>query len=110
MFIDEAFITLKAGDGGDGAISWRREKFIPNGGPYGGDGGDGGNVILVATNNVHTLSDFRHARKLKAENGEKGGTKEMHGHNGDDLIVKVPVGTIVTDFETREVLVDMSEE
>ncbi|EKD29932.1 MAG: hypothetical protein ACD_78C00207G0001, partial [uncultured bacterium (gcode 4)] len=110
MFIDETNITLKAWKGGDGMVAWRREKCIPNGGPYGWDGGNGGNVYLHATSNMNTLSDFRHARILRAKNGEKGGIKDMHGANGEDLIVKIPVGTIVTDVDTGEVLADLSRE
>jgi GTP-binding protein len=79
MFIDEVKITIKAGKGGNGIVSWRREKCIPNGGPYGGDGGYGGNAYLRATSNMNTLSDFRHTHTLRAQNGEDGGTKEMHG-------------------------------
>lgn len=110
MFIDEAKITLKAGKGGDGVVAWRREKCIPKGGPYGGDGGNGGSVYLRATSNMNTLSDFRHTNVLRAKNGESGGTKEMHGAKGEDLVVKVPVGTIVTDAETGELIVDLSRE
>lgn len=110
MFIDEVKITIKAGKGGNGIVSWRREKCIPNGGPYGGDGGNGGSAYLRATSNMNTLSDFRHTNVLRAGNGEAGGTKEMHGAKGEDLIVKVPVGTIVTDAETGELIVDLSHE
>ncbi len=110
MFIDEVKITIKAWKGGNGIVSWRREKCIPNGGPYGWDGGYGGNAYLRATSNINTLSDFRHTHTLRAENGENGGTKEMYGAKGEDLIVKVPVGTIVTDAETGKVIVDLSHE
>jgi len=110
MFIDEASIVLKAWKWGDGMVAWRREKCIPNGGPYWWDGGNGGNVYLRATSNMNTLSDFRHARVLRAKNGEKGGIKEMHGANGEDLIVNVPVGTIVTDADTGEIIADLSRE
>lgn len=110
MFIDEVAITLKAGRGGDGAVSWRREKYIPKGGPFGGDGGDGGKVFIRATSNVNTLSDFRHSKVLKAKNGEPGATKDMHGANGEDLIIKVPVGTIGTDAGTGEALFDLTSE
>lgn len=79
MFIDEVKLTIKAGKGGNGIVSWRREKCIPNGGPYGGDGGYGGSAYLRATSNMNTLSDFRHKNVLRAQNGEDGGTKEMHG-------------------------------
>lgn len=110
MFIDEVVITVKAGKGGDGLVSWRREKCIPNGGPYGGDGGYGGDAFLRATSNMNTLSDFRHAKILRAQNGERGGIKEMHGANGEALTINVPVGTIVTDAETGAVLFDLSKE
>lgn len=79
MFIDEVKVTFKAGKGGDGCVSWRREKYIPNGGPYGGDGGKGGDIILVATSNENTLIDFRHKKVIRAQDGDRGGTKEMTG-------------------------------
>jgi GTP-binding protein len=108
MFIDEVSLTFKAGKGGDGSVSWRREKYIPNGGPFGGDGGKGGDIVLVATSNENTLSGFRHVKTVRAEDGEKGATKEMHGAGGQDRIVEVPVGTIVSSTETGEVLFDLS--
>lgn len=110
MFIDEVDITLKAWNGWDGLVSWRREKWIPKGGPYGWDGGNGGNVYLRATSNMNTLSDFRHTRILRAQNGERGGIKEMHGAMGEELIIKIPVGTIVTDISTGKILADLSHE
>ncbi len=110
MFIDEVVVTFKAGKGGDGCVSWRREKYIPNGGPYGGDGGKGGDVVLVATTNENTLSDFRHTKVVRAENGENGATKDMHGRSGEDRRVEVPVGTVVTDAETGELLFDLNED
>lgn len=110
MFIDEVVVKCRAGHGGDGAVSWRREKYIPNGGPYGGDGGRGGNIILRATTNQNTLIDFRHKKVLKAENGLRGATKEMTGRGGEDFIVLLPVGTIVTDTETGKVIVDLTRD
>jgi GTP-binding protein len=110
MFIDEAVVTFKAGKGGNGCVSWRREKYIPNGGPYGGDGGNGGDIVLFATENENTLSDFRHANIIRAENGQNGATKEMHGRSGDVRVVEVPVGTIVSDAETGKILFDLDIE
>lgn len=109
MFIDVAKIYLKAGKGGDGAVAFRREKYEPSGGPYGGDGGDGGNIILQGDEGIRTLMDFRYKRSYKAENGENGRTKKQYGRKGQDLILKVPVGTIVKDAETGKVIVDIKE-
>ncbi|WP_300410167.1 GTPase ObgE [Lagierella sp.] len=109
MFIDIAKIELKAGKGGDGAVSFRREKFEPSGGPFGGDGGNGGSIYLVADESVRTLMDFRYKRHYKAENGENGGTKKMFGKRGQDLYLKVPIGTLVKDFETDRVIHDLNE-
>ncbi|HHY78208.1 MAG TPA: GTPase CgtA, partial [Clostridiales bacterium] len=106
MFVDRAKIYLKAGDGGDGRVSFRREKYVPNGGPDGGDGGNGGNVILVADRNLRTLMDFRYKAKHIAENGEMGGTNNRFGKSGEDLYIKVPVGTIVYDAETNRAIGD----
>lgn len=108
MFIDEVTLTLKAGKGGDGIISWRREKYIPKGGPYGGDGGNGGDIILRATTHETTLGKFRHSKVIKAEDGEKGGTQEMHGATASDTILDVPVGTLVTDSEDGEIICDLT--
>jgi GTPase len=110
MFIDEVSVKFKAGRGGDGAVAWRREKYIPNGGPYGGDGGRGGDVILRATTNQNTLIDFRHKKVLKAQAWEKGANKEMTGAGGEDLIVLLPVGTIVTDIESDKLVVDLKKD
>ncbi|QQK07159.1 GTPase ObgE [Miniphocaeibacter halophilus] len=110
MFIDVAKIELKAGKGGDGAVSFRREKYEPSGGPYGGDGGNGGSIYLVASNSIRTLMDFRYKRHYKAENGENGGTKKMYGKKGEDLYLKVPVGTLVKDFDSDRVIHDMKED
>jgi GTP-binding protein len=106
-FIDEATIEARAGDGGGGAVSFRREKYIPFGGPDGGDGGDGGSVYLEADSAINTLIDFRHARKFIAERGEKGKGKNCTGKSGDDLIVKVPVGTLVYEEDTDELIGDL---
>lgn len=107
IFIDEAVITVFAGKGGDGVVSFRREKFVPKGGPDGGDGGDGGNVIIVSKLEKNTLSSFRYKKKFRAENGKNGQGKKMHGKNGQDLIIEVPVGTLVYDFETNELIADL---
>ncbi|MBO5425941.1 MAG: GTPase ObgE [Lachnospiraceae bacterium] len=108
MFADRAKIFIKSGKGGDGHVSFRREMYVPNGGPDGGDGGKGGDVILVVDPGLNTLTDYRHVRKYKAEDGEEGGKKNCHGANGKDVILKVPAGTIVKDFETGKVILDMS--
>lgn len=107
MFIDEVKLTFRAGKGGDGIVSWRREKYIPKGGPYGGDGGDGGDIILKATTHETTLTKFRHLRKIEAKNGERGGTWEKHGASAENLVVEVPVGTIVTGVEDGEIICDL---
>ena len=109
MFIDIAKIELKAGKGGDGAVSFRREKFEPSGGPYGGDGGNGGSIYFVADESVTTLLDFRYRKHYKAENGQNGGTKKMFGKRGEDLFLKVPVGTLIKDFDTDTVMFDLKE-
>ena len=106
-FVDQAKIYVKAGNGGAGCVSFRREKFVPKGGPDGGDGGDGGDVILVADPQIHTLYDFYYQVHFRAENGRPGMGKKMKGRDGEDLILKVPVGTIVRDAETGEVLGDL---
>lgn len=108
MFIDEVVITTRAGKGGDGIISWRKEKYIPKWGPYGGDGGRGGNIILQATTHETTLVNFRHMKLIRAEDGERGGIKVMHGRDGKDTILDVPIGTIVTDTEDGTILADLS--
>lgn len=99
MFLDTAKIKVKAGNGGDGMVAFRREKYVPNGGPWGGDGGRGGNVIFVVDEGLRTLMDFRYNRHFKAQNGEKGMTKGMHGRGAEDLYVRVPQGTTVRDAE-----------
>lgn len=109
MFVDIAKINLKAGKGGDGAVAFRREKYEPAGGPFGGDGGNGGSIILVADEGIRTLMDFRYKRHYKAENGENGKTKRQFGKDGKDLILKLPVGTLVKDANTNKVIIDMKE-
>jgi GTP-binding protein len=109
MFVDQAVIDVAAGKGGDGAAAFRREKFVPKGGPAGGDGGDGGSVIFVADPNLHSLLDFRYRRKYQAENGAPGGNNRKFGKNGKDVEVKVPVGTLIRDAETGEELFDLDE-
>jgi GTP-binding protein len=109
-FVDEAEIKVFAGDGGNGALSFRREKYIPKGGPDGGDGGRGGNVYLVGSSSLNTLVDFRYTRSFRAQNGEKGRGGNCTGASGDDLYIPVPVGTIVTDIGTREQIGDIVNE
>jgi GTP-binding protein len=106
MFVDEVSIHVKAGSGGDGSVSFRREKHVPRGGPDGGDGGRGGSVMMVADPNLTTLIDFRYKRDYKAGRGANGSGNQKHGANGADVVLKVPVGTIVTSIETGEVLAD----
>lgn len=109
MFIDVAKIQVKAGKGGDGVVAWRREKYEPSGGPYGGDGGNGGNIILKADEGIRTLMDFRYKRVYKGENGEDGRTKKQFGKAGKDTILRVPVGTLIKDADTGGVIVDLKE-
>ena len=108
-FVDRVTITAKAGNGGNGCVSFHREKFVQNGGPDGGDGGNGGNVVLFADPNMHTLLDFRFHTKYMAENGADGGAGRCHGKRGQDLIIKVPVGTVFLREEDGAVVADMSE-
>ncbi len=110
MFADSAKIFIKSGKGGDGHVSFRREKYVPNGGPDGGDGGKGGDIIFEVDKGLNTLTDFRHVRKYVAEPGEEGGKKRCHGKNGQDLVIKVPEGTVIKDDETGKVIADMSGE
>lgn len=109
MFVDEAEIEVLAGRGGDGIAAFRREKYVARGGPNGGDGGKGGDVILEATHNANTLHDFRHKRRIRAENGKPGGSNNMTGRDGEDVVIQVPVGTLVNDLETGECLADLTE-
>jgi len=110
MFIDFAVIEVEAGKGGDGAVAFRREKFVPKGGPSGGNGGRGGSVILKAHHNLNTLLDFRYKKKYKADNGDAGGTSLKDGKKGEDIIIKVPVGTIIKDFKSGEILFDFDKD
>lgn len=109
MFLDIAKIVIRSGSGGDGAVAWRREKFEPDGGPAGGDGGDGGSVILVADSNVQTLLDFKYKRHFFAENGQPGRNKKQYGKKGEDLYIKVPVGTIVREASSNKLICDLVE-
>ncbi len=109
LFVDVTRIYVKGGDGGRGSNAIRREKFVPEGGPWGGDGGRGGNVIFIVDSGLNTLVDFKYQKHFKAGRGDIGGTKGMHGRKGEDLVVKVPPGTIVKDDDTGEVLFDMTE-
>ncbi len=109
MFIDEANITVKAGDGGPGSTSFRREKFVPRGGPDGGDGGKGGDVIFLADRGESTLLQFRFKREFDAERGGHGSGSNCHGKDGENIVLKVPPGTLITDFATGEKLCDLTE-
>ena len=108
-FVDEATIKVEAGDGGNGCVSFRREKYIPKGGPDGGDGGDGGSVYLVGDEGLNTLVDFRHQRQHRAERGQNGMGRQMTGRKGESLYVRVPVGTRVKDLETDEIIGEVLE-
>ncbi len=108
MFADRARIFVKSGKGGDGHVSFRREKYVPNGGPDGGDGGKGGDVIFEVDEGLNTLIDFRHIRKYKAEDGEEGGKKNCRGKNGNDITIKVPAGTVIKEAQSGQVITDMS--
>ena len=109
MFVDRAKIFVRAGKGGDGHVSFRRELYVPNGGPDGGDGGKGGDVIFVIDKGINTLMDFKNVRKYKATDGEEGGKRRCHGANGKDIVIKVPPGTVIKDFETGKVIIDMAD-
>lgn len=108
MFADRARIYVKSGKGGDGHVSFRREKYVPNGGPDGGDGGNGGSVYFVVDEGLNTLTDFRSTRKYTAGNGENGNKRNCSGKNGEDIIIKVPEGTVIKEFESGKVITDMS--
>jgi GTP-binding protein len=110
MFIDYAVVEVEAGKGGDGAVAFRREKFVPKGGPSGGNGGRGGSIILKAHHNLNTLLDFRYKKKYKADDGDAGGTSLKDGKKGEDIIINIPVGTIIKDFETGETLFDLDQD
>ena len=109
MFVDQVKVDVKAGNGGNGMVAFRREKFVPNGGPAGGDGGRGGSVIVQADEGVRTLMDFRYTRKFKADNGGNGMIKQMTGRSASNTIINVPLGTVVTDFNTGKVIGDIVE-
>jgi GTP-binding protein len=109
MFIDKATLHVKSGAGGNGMVAWRREKYVPYGGPAGGDGGQGGDVFIEATDDLSTLMDFRYQSIFKADDGEKGGPKNMHGKAGKDIIIRVPCGTIIRDVETGNAVADLRD-
>ena len=108
MFIDRAKIFIKAGDGGNGAVSFHREKYVAAGGPDGGDGGKGGDVVFVVDKSVDTLVNFRYRYKFEAQNGQPGGSKRCSGKSGEDLIIRVPLGTIVREAASGQVMADLS--
>ena len=108
MFADRAKILIRSGKGGDGHVSFRRELFVPNGGPDGGDGGKGGDVIFEVDEGLNTLVDYRHKRKFSATDGEPGGKRRCHGGNGADIVLKVPEGTVIMDAASGKVIADMS--
>lgn len=108
MFADRAKISIRSGKGGDGHVSFRRELYVANGGPDGGNGGKGGNIIFEVDEGLNTLADYRHKRKFSAQDGEQGGKKRCHGGNGSDLILKVPEGTVIKEAESNKVIADMS--
>ena len=108
-FIDKARITVRAGNGGNGAVAFHREKYVAAGGPDGGDGGDGGSIIVRVDDNMSTLMDFRYKRKYTAQSGEKGGGGRCSGKKAPDLIISVPVGTLVKDAESGRIIADISD-
>jgi len=108
LFVDEARVFVKAGRGGNGLVSFRREKYIPRGGPSGGDGGHGGSVVFVVDPGLRTLLDFRYQQHLTAEPGRDGGTKDRSGHKGDELVVPVPPGTVVREAESGRLIADLT--
>ena len=109
QFVDKAKIFIKAGDGGDGCSSFHREKFVQRGGPDGGDGGKGGSVIVYADPNMSTLLDFKYSKHFRAQRGDNGRAQLQRGKNGEDLIIKVPVGTLIRDIETGRIVADMNK-
>ena len=108
QFVDKARIIIKAGNGGDGCASFHREKYVSHGGPDGGDGGRGGNVVFLADENMNTLLDFKFARFFRAQNGENGRGNMQYGKSGENLVIKVPVGTRVRDVESGKIIADMN--
>ena len=110
MFIDSAHIQVKAGDGGDGLVSFHTAKYVPNGGPDGGDGGKGGSIVFTVTTGLSTLQDFRYKHKFAAADGDKGGRRKQYGRKGDDLVIQVPAGTLIKDAESGRVMADLTEE
>ena len=110
MFADRAKIIIRSGKGGDGHVSFRRELYVPNGGPDGGDGGRGGDVIFEVDECQNTLGEYRHKRKFKAQDGQEGGKKRCHGADGEDIVLKVPEGTVIMEAQSRKVIADMSGE
>ncbi len=110
MFIDYAEIELKAGGGGDGAVSFRREKYVPKGGPAGGNGGRGGNIIIEARHNLSTLLDLRYKRIYKAENGFPGGSSLKDGKSGEDIVINVPIGTVIKDYNSGKIISDLKKD
>ena len=109
MFVDKAHIKIKAGDGGDGAVAFHREKYVAAGGPDGGDGGRGGNIVFLADTNLSTLADFRYKRKYTAPRGENGRGGRCRGKNAEDLIIRVPLGTLVREESSNRILADVSD-
>jgi GTPase len=109
-FVDEAYIEVIAGDGGNGAASFRREKYVPRGGPDGGDGGRGGSILAVADRNINTLVDYRFARIHRAKRGENGRGADQYGHGADDIVLRMPVGTVITDADTAEFIADLDRD
>ena len=110
MFIDKAKVYIKAGNGGNGAVSFHREKYVSNGGPDGGDGGKGGNVVFVVDDNMSTLVDFKYKRKFVADNGDNGSSRQCSGRGANDLLIKVPRGTLVKEFDTGRIIADLSQD
>ena len=110
MFVDRAKIHIRSGKGGNGAVTFRRDPYVPNGGPDGGDGGKGGSIIFKADRNLRTLMDFKYKRKYEAEAGQNGMSRNKFGKDGQDLIIKVPMGTVVIDQESGRIMKDLVED
>lgn len=108
-FVDEVDITVQSGDGGSGVVAWRKEKYVPKGGPAGGDGGDGGDVYVQADENLYTLMDLHHRKHVYAEDGENGGRRKQTGATGDDALMRVPPGTVVKDRHSGDVIGEVLE-